>query len=169
MEIFHLFICADVQCTDNDAFTVHGGGNFSVRLELFIFCGIIACRQIEKFGTEQTDSLSIVVEYGGHVIGRADVAVNVNMLAVKGNILFAAHGVHEFFELLLFGVFLPELLNGNGVGFQNHFTGFAVQIDLTSLKFLIELVTQSADSRNAHGTRQNGGMSVAGAALKRKA
>ena len=162
MEVFNLLVGADVQSTDNDALAVHGGGDFLVGLELLLLRRIIALRQIQELGAEQSDTLTVIVLDGDNVVGVADVAVDVDMASVEGNVLLALHRRHEFLELLLLLHLVLEGLNREVVGVKDNLTGFAVKVGHTALQILFEFGAKTANGGDSHGAGKDSGVSVAG-------
>ena len=162
MEILHLFVGANVERADNDALAVHGGGDFLVGLELLLLRRIVILRQIEELGAEQSDTLTVVVLDGDNVVGVADVAVDVDMASVEGDIFLSLHGGHQFLELLLLLHLVLEGLNREVVGVKDNLTGFAVKVRHTALEILFEFGAKATNGGNAHRAGKDSGVSVAG-------
>ena len=104
LKIVHLLVGPDVQGADDHPLAAHGCGDILVGLELLLLGGVVAGRQIQKLRAEQADALAVVGLDGGHILGRADVAVDHHLPAVQGYVLLALHGLHQLFHFLLLGL-----------------------------------------------------------------
>ena len=165
MQVRDLLVAAHIERTDDDRVTLKGGSDLTVGLELLVFGRKLLGIHEQELGAEQTDSLCVVLESSGNVVGATDVASKDLLHAVGGDGLLAAIGL----ESLLLG---SEGLGAGGVigkgclvGIGNDNALGAVDDDGHAVLELGAGILNRKNRRNLESASNDGGMRGATAGL----
>ena len=169
VKVADLLVGADVQRADDDLFAIHVGQDMLVGLELLVLGGEGGGVQIEELAAEQADAAAVVDLHGVDVLGRADVAVDADGLAVLGHVGLALQGLQQALQALLLLTLLQQAVAGVVIGVDDQCAGAAVGDGLAAFVLRLEGVAHADDGGDAHGAGQDGGVAGAGTACRDEA
>ena len=169
IKVADLLVSADVQRADDDLLAVHVGQDLLVGLKLLILGRIIARVQIEELGAEQTDAAAVIDLHGVDILGRADVAVDADGLAVLRHIGLTLQRFQQTLEAQLLIALFHQAVAGVVIGVDDERAGAAVRNGGAALILGLERIAHADDGGDTHCAGQNGGVARAGAARRDKA
>ena len=158
IKVADLLVSADVQRADNDLLAVHVGQDLLVGLKLLILGRIIAGVQIEELGAEQADAAAVIDLHGVDILGRADVAVDADGLAVLRHIGLPLQRFQQALEAQLLIALFHQAVAGVVIGVDDKRTGAAVRNSGAALILGLERIAHADDGGNTHCAGQNGGV-----------
>ena len=112
-----------------------------VGLELLVLGGEGGGVQIEELAAEQADAAAVVDLHGVDVLGRADVAVDADGLAVLGQVGLALQGLQQALQALLLLTLLQQAVAGVVIGVDDQCAGAAVGDGLAAFVLRLEAVS----------------------------
>lgn len=116
----------------------HALGNRLICLELLLLSRIIIVLQVQELGAEQTDAAAVIDLYGVDILGRADVAVDADGLAVLGHVGLTLQGLQQALQALLLLTLLQQAVAGVVIGVDDQCAGAAVGDGLAALVLRLE-------------------------------
>ena len=128
-EIRDLLVAADVQCADDNGLALHDQRRLLVRLKLLVLGGELISVHKQELGAEQSHTLAVGVHRLGGVLGRADVAEQLVLVAVGVRCHLAAQGLQLAFLAQIGGALGGEFLDLLGIGRDKHVALEAVNDD----------------------------------------
>ena len=98
MQIRNLLVATHIERADDDRSALERARDLAVGVKLLLLRRKLGRVHEQEFGTEQADSLGVVIERVGHVIGVADVAGDDLLDAVGSHGRLAAEGSRAAFS-----------------------------------------------------------------------
>ena len=158
MQVRDLLVATHIKRTNDDRSALERAGDLAVGVELLLLGRKLSRVHEQELGAEQTDSLGVVIERVGHVIGVTDVAGNDLLDAIGSHGRLAAEGL----EGCLLG---SEGLGLGGVGGERLLVGIGLDDALATVDDNGHAVAQCGaavgnrkDSRDLEGARDNRGV-----------
>ena len=155
MQVRNLLVATHIERADDDRSALERAGDLTVGVELLLLGRKLSRVHEQELGTEQADSLGVVIERVGHVIGVADVAGDDLLDAIGSHGRLAAEGL----EGCLLG---SEGLGLGGVGSERLLVGIGLDDTLATVDDDSHAVAQRGaavgnrkDSRDLEGARDN--------------
>ena len=124
-----MFICTDIEGTDNDLFAGHTFENTLVSGELFFLGWEVIAFEVQKLTAEQTNAAGIVSEYRTDTVNTADISEYIDFSAVDSNIFLTFEFLKEFLFAEILSLFSEHSGLSIAVGVDEDSTGVTVNDD----------------------------------------
>ena len=163
LEIVGLLVGANVQGTDDDGTALQALHHLTVCGVQLLLGGVGVAAQVQELAAQQTHAFTVIFQYQLHVVGAADVGVELDLAALGRPGFFAAVGFQRFLGGLGFGLLGGHLRQGGLVGPDVALAGETVHNDRVARMDGRQIDIGGHQGGDAHGPGQNGRVAVGGA------